>query len=83
MKGQEVVNLMDKVDEILDSVSLVHYKNLRHDLKKYKRVHVNNSFVILFFGHDNVVYFVDYEHHDKVYNFDKKQLKKYANLEFE
>jgi len=57
--------------------NLNHYKNLRYDLKKYKRVYVNDSFVVLFFGDDGTVSFVDYEHHDKIYK------KNYNNLKFE
>jgi DNA-damage-inducible protein D len=38
------------------------YKNLSHDLKRYKRVHVNRSFVIIFEGGDDEVTFIDYAH---------------------
>ncbi|MFW6014520.1 MAG: addiction module toxin RelE [Nanoarchaeota archaeon] len=79
LKGQELINVMKKIDEILTCENIDHYKNLKYDLKKYKRVHVNDSYVILFFG-EGIVYFVDYEHHDKVYK--KKQIKKYENLSF-
>lgn len=54
------------------SRDLNFYKNLGHELKIYKRVHVNNSYVILFFDKNEIAHFVDYEHHNKVYNFDKK-----------
>lgn len=77
LKGKELNNVLNKIDEILNSQELDHYKNLRYDLKKYKRVHVNDSYVILFFGDDGTVYFIDYEHHDKVYK------KKYNDLKFE
>ena len=83
VKGKELQNVLKKKDEILSSDDLDHYKNLIQDLKKYKRVHVNNSYVILFFGNDNTVYFVDYEHHDKIYKHSKKHLKKYRNINFE
>ena len=73
---------MNKFDEILEINDLNFYKNLKHDLKKYKRVHVNNSYVILFFGEGNIIYFVDYLKHDKAYKHDKKTLKKYTNLDF-
>lgn len=82
LKGQELNNFLNKIDEILEVKDLDFYKNLKYDLKKYKRVHVNNSYVILFFGDDNIVYFVDYVNHDKAYKYDKKQLNKYNNLEF-
>lgn len=83
IKGQELQNILNKRDEILKCEDLTHYKNLSHNLKKYKRVHVNTSYVILFFGDDGAVYFVDYEHHDLVYRHSKKYLKKYQDLTFE
>jgi len=84
LKGQSAKNLINKRDEILNNKNLDHYKNLKHDLSDYKRVHVSGgSYVILFFGDDNIIYFVDYEHHDKVYNCSKKYLKRFEKLEFE
>jgi len=83
LKGQEAKNYLQKRDEVLSSSNLDHYKNLKYDLKPYKRVHVNDSYVILFFGDDGYIYFVDYEHHDKVYSRNKKRLKKYKNLKFQ
>ena len=83
IKGKELQNILNKRDEILKSEDLDHYKNLSQDLKKYKRVHVNNSYVILFFGEGSTVYFVDYEHHDIIYKHSKKHLEKYNNLRFE
>ena len=82
LKGQELDNFLNKIDNILDIKDLDFYKNLKHDLKKYKRVHVNNSYVILFYGEDNIVYFVDYLTHNKAYKHNKKTLKKYRNLDF-
>jgi len=48
-----------------------HYKSLRHDLKNYKRVHINTHFVLTFKvdRQANFVLFVDFEHHDKAYWF--------------
>jgi mRNA-degrading endonuclease RelE of RelBE toxin-antitoxin system len=83
LKGQEAKNFIQKRNEILNSEKFTHYKNLKHNLKKYKRVHVNDSYIILFFEDSNVVYFVDYEHHDKVYKHSKKKLQKYKSLKFE
>ena len=82
LKGQDLTNFLSKIDEILSISDLNFYKNLKHDLKKYKRVHVNNSYVILFFGDDALVYFVDYLNHDLAYKYDKKRLKKYQGLSF-
>lgn len=83
LKGKELQNILNKRNEILNSEDLDHYKNLTQSLKQYKRVHVNNSYVILFFGDDGIVYFVDYAHHDVVYDHSTKTLKKYRNLKFE
>jgi mRNA-degrading endonuclease RelE of RelBE toxin-antitoxin system len=82
LKGKELGNLLSKIDEIISSTKLDHYKNLKHELKKFKRIHVNNSYIILFFDENQIIHFVDYEHHDKVYKFDKESLKKYKNLKF-
>jgi mRNA-degrading endonuclease RelE of RelBE toxin-antitoxin system len=67
LKGKEAKNLFNKIEEILYCEDINHYKNLRKDLKIYKRVHVNGSYVILFCDINNVVHFVDYDHHDKIY----------------
>jgi mRNA-degrading endonuclease RelE of RelBE toxin-antitoxin system len=83
LKGQEAKNFLNKRNEILNSKNLDFYKNLKHNLKKFKRIHINDSYVILFFGNNGEVYFVDYEHHNKVYKFDKKTLKRYENLKYE
>lgn len=81
LKGTDLANVVKKVDNIC-SKDINHFKNLRYDLKQYKRVHVNDSFVILFFDEKNVVHFVDYAHHDVVYKPSKKLLQKYKNLHF-
>ena len=67
LKGKELINLLHKIDEIVSCPNLNHYKNLKKPLQKFKRVHVNDSYVILFLGDDGIVYFYKYEHHDKVY----------------
>ncbi len=68
LKGKEAENLFKKIEEILCCENLNHYKNLRKDLKAYKRVHVNRCYVILFCDQKGVVHFIDYAHHDKVYS---------------
>lgn len=68
-KKVEIIN--KKIKQIInsDKDSIQHYKNLRHDLKDYKRVHITGSFVLIFkvdIG-DNFILFVDFDHHDKIY----------------
>lgn len=45
------------------------YKPLRHDLKNYKRVHVQRPFVLVFkVDHANKkIVFIDLDHHDNIY----------------
>ena len=40
-------NLLNKMKEVLNSSDIEHYKNLRYDLKEFKRVHVGH-FVLIF-----------------------------------
>ena len=69
-KKVEIIN--KKIKEIIncDKISIQHYKNLRHDLKDYKRVHIDGSFVLIFKVDifNNFILFVDFDHHDQVYN---------------
>ncbi len=60
-----------KIQEIIESDgdAIEHYKNLRHDLSDYKRVHIDRSFVLIFrvFKKERHVLFVQFDHHDRVY----------------
>lgn len=68
-KRVEIIN--KKIKEIInrDKESIQHYKNLRHDLKDFKSVHIDSSFVLVFKVEiqNNFVLFVDFDHHDRVY----------------
>ena len=68
-KKAEIIN--KKIKEIVgsDAATIDHYKNLRRDLKEYKRVHINTHFVLTFKvdKQRNFILFVDFEHHDKAY----------------
>jgi YafQ family addiction module toxin component len=73
-KRVEIIN--KKIKQIIncDDVSIEHYKNLRHDLKEFKRVHIDASFVLIFKVDikENHILFVDFDHHDNIY---KKRYK--------
>ena len=69
LKGQELQNILNKKEELLICKDITYYKNLLHNLIKFIRAHVNDSYVILFFGDDNIVSFVDYAHHDVTCNY--------------
>ncbi|KYC45957.1 MAG: hypothetical protein APG12_00478 [Candidatus Methanofastidiosum methylothiophilum] len=59
--------VINKINEVINSENPKHYKNLRNDLKEFKRVHISH-FVLLFkINKDNSIKFDDLEHHDVVY----------------
>ena len=61
--------LMNKIQEIINSGNIEHYKNLKYDLSAFKRVHVMGSFVLIFKydKKNNIISFEDYDHHDVIY----------------
>ncbi|MFA5856852.1 MAG: addiction module toxin RelE [Candidatus Pacearchaeota archaeon] len=68
-KRIEILNKKTKQIINSDSFSIQHYKNLRHDLKDFKRVHIDTSFVLVFKVdiQNNHILFVDFSHHDEIY----------------
>jgi mRNA-degrading endonuclease RelE of RelBE toxin-antitoxin system len=61
-------SVMKKIQEVVNSSDIEHYKNLRYGMKDSKRVHVGHF--VLIFSYDklnNFVSFEDYDHHDKIY----------------
>lgn len=61
-------SVLNKIDEVLSSADIEHYKNLRYDMKDSKRVHIGHF--VLVFSYDKVndfVSFEDYDHHDNIY----------------
>jgi mRNA interferase RelE/StbE/toxin YoeB len=68
---KKVKIIYKKINQIIscDSETINHYKNLKYGLKKYKRVHIDGSFVLTFKVDikNNFILFVDFTHHDGVY----------------
>ena len=68
-KKVEIINR--KIKEIVnsDEISVQHYKNLRYDLKEFKRVHIDKHFVLTFKVDlaKKFILFVDFDHHDNIY----------------
>ena len=61
-------NLLNKMEEIRNNSEVEHYKNLRHDLKEFKRVQVGHFVLIFKFDKmNNLILFSDFDHHDKIY----------------
>ncbi|PIN94915.1 addiction module toxin RelE [Candidatus Pacearchaeota archaeon CG10_big_fil_rev_8_21_14_0_10_30_48] len=61
-------NLINKMNEVLNSIDIEHYKNLRYDLKEFKRIHVGHFVLVFKFDKiSNLIFFSDFDHHDKIY----------------
>ena len=59
---------MKKIEEVINSDDIEHYKNLRYDMKDPKRVHIGHF--VLIFQHNtatDTIYFDDFDHHDEIY----------------
>ncbi len=60
--------VLKKVEEIINSYDVGHYKNLRYDMKDYKRVQIGHFVLVFIFDKkNNMVSFEDFNHHDIVY----------------
>ncbi len=66
--GEIYKQIIKKINEIINSEDVEHYKNLRHDLKEFKRVHIGH-FVLTFKldKNKNLISFEDFDHHDNIY----------------
>ena len=68
-KKVEIIN--KKIKEIInsDKYSISRYKNLKYNLKQFKRVHIDKHFILTFKVNTekNFILFVDFAHHDKIY----------------
>ncbi|MBM3233734.1 addiction module toxin RelE [Candidatus Pacearchaeota archaeon] len=61
-------NLLNKMNEVLNSPDIEHYKNLRYDMKEFKRAHVGHFVLVFKFDKmNNFIFFSDFDHHDKIY----------------
>ena len=57
-----------KIREIINSEDVEHYKNLRHDLKDFKRVQIGEKVLVFKFDKkNNFISFEDFDHHGKIY----------------
>ncbi|MFH1721345.1 MAG: addiction module toxin RelE [Candidatus Altiarchaeota archaeon] len=63
--------LNKKIKEVVANTpeGIDRYKNLRHDLKHLKRVHIDRSFVLVFKvdKENSHILFLDLDHHDNIY----------------
>jgi mRNA-degrading endonuclease RelE of RelBE toxin-antitoxin system len=61
--------VLKKIDEVISSKDVEHYKNLKYNLSDKKRVHIGH-FVLVFLlsKQKNNIKFLDFDNHDKIYN---------------
>ena len=60
--------LIKKMNEVIYSADIEHYKNLRYSLSEYKRVHVGHFVLTFKFNKtENPIDFTDFDHHDNIY----------------
>jgi YafQ family addiction module toxin component len=63
---EQYSQVVNNIEEVINSSDPHHYKNLRNIMKEYKRVHIGH-FVLIFRVVGEKIYFEDYDHHDKIY----------------
>ena len=61
-------NVLNKMNEGISNRDVEHYKNLRYDLKEFKRVQISHFVLVFKIDHQKkMVSFEDYDHHDLIY----------------
>ena len=65
------LRIAKKVQEIINNSNetIDRYSNLRYNMKEYKHVHIDKSFVLIFkvFKDKNFILFDKFDHHDNIY----------------
>ena len=65
---QAYEQVLKKIEEIINSYDIDHYKNLRYDMKDSKRVHIGHFVLVFRFDKNgNIISFDDFDHHDNIY----------------
>jgi len=60
--------VLKKIDEIINSSDVEHYKNLKHNLSDKKRVQIGHFVLVFsFIKPENKIKFLDFDHHDVIY----------------
>ncbi len=60
--------ILKKIEEVIISPDIEHYKNLRYDMKDKKSVHIGHFVLVFsFIKEENKIKFLNFDHHDKIY----------------
>ncbi|MBU3906781.1 MAG: addiction module toxin RelE [Nanoarchaeota archaeon] len=55
-------NIFNKMKEVINNPDIDHYKNLRYDMKEFKRVHVGHFVLVFKFDRiNNLIFFSDFD----------------------
>lgn len=62
------LQVLKKIEEVIGSEDVEHYKNLQYNMKDKKRVHIGH-FVLVFrlIKAENKIIFDNFDHHDNIY----------------
>ena len=68
-KDKDLYNqILKKIDEVIHSENVEHYKNLRYNMKDSKRAHIGHYVLIFQYKKEkNLILFDDFDHHDTIY----------------
>ncbi|MEK6917283.1 MAG: addiction module toxin RelE [Nanoarchaeota archaeon] len=60
--------VITKIEEVINTENVEHYKNLRYDMSDRKRVQIGHFVLIFkFVKEEDKIIFVDFDHHDNIY----------------
>lgn len=60
--------IIKKINEIINSGDIEHYKNLKKPLQHLKRVQIRENVLVFKYDKTNkLISFEDFDHHDKIY----------------
>ena len=61
--------VIKKIEEVISSGNVEHYKNLRYNMRDSKRVQVGHFVLVFSYNKSNdFVSFEDFDHHDNIYS---------------
>jgi mRNA interferase RelE/StbE len=68
-KDKDLYNqILKKIDEVIYSEDVEHYKNLRYKMQDSKRVHIGHFVLIFQYEKEaDIILFDDFDHHDNIY----------------
>ena len=68
LSKRNLTSYQKKIEEVINTEEIEHYKNLRYDMKDKKRAHIGHFVLVFrFIKLENKIIFDDFDHHDNVY----------------